>query len=206
MYNNSVKKENRQELNGTAFLEWNAFKGFTARLDYSLRYYNQYYKEAATPVQSYDFQADRYKELWYIQKSAGVTDRNSNGYKTLMNFRLNYGHVFGGVHDMRLMAIYSEEFWYNRSNTTARADRIHPSLSEIDAALTTQQTTSGTSSREGRPLLPGPWALKPASQYRQSNVHTLPSRGDRFTPSDVPSLREWIGPNTVSENITVCIV
>ena len=36
VYNNSVKREKRQELNGTAFLEWNAFKGFTARVDYSL--------------------------------------------------------------------------------------------------------------------------------------------------------------------------
>lgn len=77
VYTNSVKKENRQELNGTAFLEWNVFKGFTARLDYSLRYYNQYYKDAPMPVQSYDFQTDSYKELWYIQPSAGVTDRNN---------------------------------------------------------------------------------------------------------------------------------
>lgn len=149
VYNNSVKKENRQELNGTAFIEWNAFKGFTARLDYSLRYYNQYYKDAPIPVQSYDFQRDEYKELWYVQTSAGVTDRNSNGYKTLMNFRLNYDHNFGGSHDLKLMAIYSEEYWYSRSNTTARNNRIHPSLSEVNAALTTQQTTAGTSSRQG---------------------------------------------------------
>ena len=149
VYNNAVKKENRQELNGTAFLEWNAFKGFTARLDYSLRYYNQYYKDAPMPVQSYDFQTDSYKELWYIQPSAGVTDRNNNGYKTLLNFRLNYNHVFGDAHDLRIMAIYSEEYWYSRSNTTGRGNRIHPSLSEINSALTTTQTTSGTSSREG---------------------------------------------------------
>lgn len=149
MYNNSVKREKRQELNGTAFLEWNAFKGFTARVDYSLRYYNQYYKDAPYPVQSYDFQRDQYKELWYVGTSAGVTDRNNNGYKTLMNFRLSYDHNFGGNHDMRLLAIYSEEYWYSRSNTTGRQNRIHPSLDEINSALTTIQTTSGTSSREG---------------------------------------------------------
>ena len=149
VYNNSIKREKRQELNGTAFLEWNAFKGFTARVDYSLRYYNQYYKDAPYPVQSYDFQRDQYKELWYVNTSAGVTDRNNNGYKTLMNFRLSYDHNFGGNHDMRLLAVYSEEYWYNRNNTTARQNRIHPSLSEINSALTTIQTTSGTSSREG---------------------------------------------------------
>lgn len=147
VYNNSIKKENRQEFNGQAYLEWNAFKGFTARLDYSLRYYNQYYKDAPMPVQSYDFQREEYKELWYVLPSVGVTDRNLNGYKTLWNFRLNYNKVFADIHDMRLMAIYSEEYWFSRSNTTARTNRIHPSLSEINAALTTQQTTAGTSSR-----------------------------------------------------------
>lgn len=147
VYNNSVKRENRQEFNGQAYLEWNVFKGFTARLDYSLRYYNQYFKDAPMPVQSYDFQRDEYKELWYVLPSVGVTDRNANGYKTLWNFRLNYGRVFADIHDLRLMAVYSEEFWFSRSNTTARTNRIHPSLSEINAALTTQQTTAGTSSR-----------------------------------------------------------
>ena len=149
LYENSVKKENRQELNGQAYLEWNAFKGFTARIDYSLRYYNQYYKDAPTPVRSYDFQRDEYRELWYIQPSVGVTDRNVNGYKTLWNLRLNYDRVFANIHDLKLMAIYSEEFWFSRSNTTARMNVIHPSLSEVNAALTTQQTTGGTSSRTG---------------------------------------------------------
>lgn len=147
VYNNSVKRENRQEFNGQAYLEWNVFKGFTARLDYSLRYYNQYFKDAPMPVQSYDFQRDEYKELWYVLPSVGVTDRNANGYKTLWNFRLNYGRVFADIHDLRLMAVYSEEFWFSRSNATARTNRIHPSLSEINSALTTQQTTAGTSSR-----------------------------------------------------------
>ena len=149
VYNNSVKKENQQEINGQAFLEWNIFKGFTARADYSIRYYNQYYKESPTPVQSYDFQRDEYKELWYVQPSVGVTDRNYNGYKTLWNARLNYDTTFADIHDLKLLAIYSEEFWYSRSNTAARTNKIHPSLSEVNAALTTQQTTSGTSSRTG---------------------------------------------------------
>lgn len=149
VYENSVKRENRQELNGQAFLEWNAFKGFTARIDYALRYYNQYYKDAPIPVQSFDFQRDEYRELWYIQPSVGVTDRNNNGYKTLWNFRLNYDRVFAKIHDLKLMAIYSEEFWFSRSNTTARTNRIHPSITEVNGALTTQQTTSGTSSRTG---------------------------------------------------------
>lgn len=149
LYENSVKKENRQEFLGTAYLEWNVFKGFTARIDYSLKYYNQYYKDAPIPVQSFDFQRDEYKELWYILPSVGVTDRNNNGYKTLFNFRLNYNHTFADIHNLQLLAIYSEEYWFNRSNTTARTERIHPSLSEVNSALPTVQTTSGTSNREG---------------------------------------------------------
>lgn len=149
MYDNSINRKNRQELNWQAYLEWNAFKGFTARIDYALRYYNEYSKSAPMPVQSYDFQKDEYKALWYVQTNAGVSDSNYNGYKTLWNLRLNYDRVFADIHDLRLMAIYSEEFWYDRSNSVGRNDRIHPSLSEINAALTSQQRTSGTSSREG---------------------------------------------------------
>lgn len=149
LYENSVKKQNRQEVLGTAFLNWNIFKGFNAQIDYSIKYYNQYYKDAPVPVQSYDFQRDEYRELWYVQPSAGVTDMNSNGYKTLWNFKLNYHNVFKEIHDLSLLAVYSEEFWFNRSNTTARTQRIHPSLTEVNAALTTQQTTAGTSNREG---------------------------------------------------------
>lgn len=149
VYENSAKHENRQEFNGMAFISWKPFKGFTARLDYSLRYYNQYFKNAPYPTQSYNFQTDTYKDLWYIGQNAGVTDSNNNGYKTLMNARLNYETKFGKYHDLKLLGIYSEEYWYSRSNTTGRADRIHPSLTEINAALTTQQTTSGTSSRQG---------------------------------------------------------
>ena len=39
-------------------------------------------------------------------------------------------------------------------------------------------------------------ALKPSSQYRQSNVQILPDAGMRLTPSDTPRRRLWIGPYT----------
>lgn len=149
VYENSVKHENRQELNGSTFISFKPFKGFTARLDYSLRYYNQYFKNAPNPTQSYNFQTDSYKDLWYVAENSGVTDTNNNGYKTLMNFRLNYETKFGKNHDLKLLGIYSEEYWYSRSNTAGRSDRIHPSLSEVNAALTTTQTTAGNSSRQG---------------------------------------------------------
>ena len=149
VYENSVKHQNRQELNGSAFLEWKPLKGLTARLDYSLRYYNQYYKDAPVPTPSYNFQTDTQKDLWYVQPSVGVEDRNQNGYKTLMNFRLGYETKIAHDHDIKLLGIYSEEYWFSRSNMVKRSERIHSSLTEINAALTTQQGTSGTSSRQG---------------------------------------------------------
>jgi len=149
VYENSVKHENRQELNGSAFLQWQPLKGLTARLDYSLRYYNQYYKNAPVPTQSYNFQTDTTKDLWYVQPSVGVEDRNHNGYKTLMNFRLSYETKIAKYHEVKLLGIYSEEYWFGRSNSVSRDERIHPSLTEINAALTTKQGTSGTSSRQG---------------------------------------------------------
>lgn len=149
VYENSIKRQNRQELNGAASLEWTPLKGLTARLDYSLRYYNQYYKDAPVPTPSYNFQTDSQKDLWYVQPSVGVEDRNQNGYKTLMNFRLNYETKIAKHHDLKLLGIYSEEYWFSRSNTVKRMERIHPSLTEINAALTTQQSTGGTSSRLG---------------------------------------------------------
>lgn len=149
VYENSVKHQNRQELNGTAFISWTPVKGLTARADYSLRYYNQYYKFAPTPVQSYNFQSESYNALWYVLPSVGVTDTNNNGYKTLFNARINYDLSIAKHHDLKLMAVYSEEFWFSRSNSVARDERLHPSLSEINAALTNKQTTSGTSSRQG---------------------------------------------------------
>lgn len=52
-----------------------------------------------------------------------------------------------------------------------------------------------TSSRVGNGLLLFLWELKPHSQYRQSNVHILPSGGSRFIPSEIPNLRLFTGPN-----------
>ena len=51
-----------------------------------------------------------------------------------------------------------------------------------------------TSARVGRGSLGRRSALSPHSQYRQSNVQTLPSAGMRFIPNDTPNLRLCMGP------------
>ena len=120
-----------------------------ARVDYGLKYYNQFYKEAEIPNRSYNFQTDSYGIREYVTDNAGVTDQTTTGYKTLLNARLNYHTVFAKHHDLNAMFVYSEEYWHDRYQMSYRQDRIHPSLSEIDAALSGTQSTSGNSSAEG---------------------------------------------------------
>ena len=47
---------------------------------------------------------------------------------------------------------------------------------------------------DGSLALPAPWALNPASQYRQSNEQILPSAGIRLMPRETPRRRECMGP------------
>ena len=47
------------------------------------------------------------------------------------------------------LIVYSEEYWYDRYQGSARNDRLYPTLHEIDAALTDIQSTGGNSSAEG---------------------------------------------------------
>jgi hypothetical protein len=44
--------------------------------------------------------------------------------------------------------VYSEEYWYDRYQGSSRNDRLYPTLTEIDAALTDIQSTGGNSSAE----------------------------------------------------------
>ena len=41
-------KQTRQQLNGSIYLDWNVFKGFTAHVDYALSFSNYFQKRADT--------------------------------------------------------------------------------------------------------------------------------------------------------------
>lgn len=148
-YMNDLQKQTRQELNGQFALTWKPVKGLSARVDYSLKYYNDFHKRAPHSVHAYNFQTDNYTNKWLILESVGVTDKTTTGYKTLMNARLNYDTTIAEHHNLAAMLVYSEEYWFSRNNTVGRNNIIHPSLSEINAALTTTQSTGGTSSAQG---------------------------------------------------------
>ena len=77
-----------------------------------------------------------------------------------------------------------------------------PSLA-IDCSFSFR--ASFTSSRVGNGVFVLRCELNPHSQYRQSNVHTLPSSGKRFIPKDIPNRLLLTGPNIGDGNIIVAI-
>lgn len=147
-FTNHLKHKDEQQLNGSFYLDWEPIKGLNARIDYSLRYYNSFEKQADNPNQAYNFQTGTYNK-WYVNESAGISNTARTGYKTLLNTRLNYNKRFNENHDINVLFVYSEEYWYDRYISAYRETRIHPNLSEIDAALTENVTNAGYSSTEG---------------------------------------------------------
>src|SRR5690606_24948758 len=135
--------QNRQEVNPSLYLDWTPIAGLTARIDYTLNYYNQFQWNAYTPAVAYNFQTENYGSRTYVGSNAGVSNSTSTGYKSQLTGRVNYDLSFGEDHQLGAMLAYSEEYWYGRSQGSSRNDRLHPSLTEIDAALTEVVSASG---------------------------------------------------------------
>ncbi|GAB2788251.1 TonB-dependent receptor [Rhabdobacter roseus] len=148
-YINNLSYQNRQEANANLFWDWSPIKGLTARIDYALNYDNQFRWNANMPNRAYNFQQGAFGARAYVTDNAGVGNFTNTGYKTMLNGRLTYNTSFGKNHTLSALAVYSEEYWYDRYQSSSRNDRLHPSLHEIDAALTDIQGTGGSSSAEG---------------------------------------------------------
>ncbi len=149
LYMQNPNRQNRQEADVSGYIDWSPIKGLTARADYALSYYNQFRWTAAMPTRSYNFQTDSYGSRIYYGDNSGVGNYTNTGYKTQLNGRLNYNVTLGENHDISALFVYSEEYWYNRYQMSSRNDRLHPSLHEIDAALTDIMGTGGNSNEEG---------------------------------------------------------
>ena len=149
LYINNPSQNNRQEVNTQMFYDWAPIKGLTARIDYALNYYNQFSWSAPMPNQAYNFQTESFGSRTYVGNNAGISNSTSTGYKTMLNGRLNYATKIGTNHDIAALFVYSEEYWFARSQGSSRNDRLHPSLTEVNAALTDIQSTSGNSNKEG---------------------------------------------------------
>jgi TonB-linked SusC/RagA family outer membrane protein len=149
VYINSLNRTNRQEVNPFIYFDWTPVKGLTARVDYAINYYNQFRYTASMPNRAYNFQTDSYGSRTYVGDNAGVANYTNTGYKTQLNGRLTYNTTFAQNHQLTALFVYSEEYWYDRYQAGSRNDRLHPSLHEIDAALSGTQSANGNSSAEG---------------------------------------------------------
>ncbi len=149
VYQNNLTRQERKEANSTMYLDWSPLKGLKATVEYGLNYYDQFGWNANTPNQAFNFQTNSFGSRVYVGANAGISNNTNNGYKTLLNGRLNYNVNFGKNHEISALAVYSEEYWYDRFQGSSRNDRLYPGLREIDAALTDIQTTGGNSSAEG---------------------------------------------------------
>ncbi|QEH43201.1 TonB-dependent receptor [Chitinophaga sp. XS-30] len=149
VYTNALSRQNRQEANGSIYFDWSPVKGLTGRVDYTLNYNNQFRWNANMPNRSFNFQNNAFGSRVYVGENAGVGNFTNTGYKTMMTGRLNYQRKIGEHHEINVLGVYSEEYWYTRYQGSSRNDRLHPSLHEIDAALTDIQSTGGNSSAEG---------------------------------------------------------
>lgn len=149
-YNTRNNIRERQEYNGNIYGEWNIFDGFTARVDFGLRYYNQFVKSYISEpgLQLYNFQTDQATKV-FVPASTGISNSSNQGYKTLTQVQLRYEKEILKGHRLSAMVAMNEEYWHNRWFSAGRDDRIHGSLTEIDGALNTTQRTSGSSDAEG---------------------------------------------------------
>lgn len=149
MVNEQVHRD-RQEANGNIYLDWTPIKGLTARIDFSGSYYNEFTKKAFMPTGfAYNFQTGEDVNRAYVGDNAGVSNATKTGYKFLSTAQLRYTTRIADHHEIGAMLVYSEEYWHVRNLSASRNDRIHPSLSEINAALQDIQSTGGSSDAEG---------------------------------------------------------
>jgi TonB-linked SusC/RagA family outer membrane protein len=148
-YTNDLTRKNRQEANSSIYLDWTPFKGLTAKVDYTLNYYNQFTYRAPIPATSYNFQTNSYGSRVYFGENSGIYNYTHTGYKTLLNGHLSYEKRIASNHEFKALFVYSEEYWYDRYQMASRDDRFHPSLHEIDAALTEVLANAGNSNTEG---------------------------------------------------------
>jgi TonB-linked SusC/RagA family outer membrane protein len=149
VYQNSLSRQTRQEANAVMYWDWSPVRGLTGTIDYSLNYYNQFNVNANIPNQAWNFQTNSFGSRVYVGPNAGIGNATYTGYKTMMNARLNYRNTLFQHHDIGALFVYSEEYWYDRFQSSNRNDRYAPYLTEIDAALQDIQSVAGNSSTEG---------------------------------------------------------
>lgn len=98
---------------------------------------------------AYNFQTNSDLGRSYVADNVSVSDNNTTSYKTQLNGRLNYRTRIAENHNLNALFVYSEEYWHTRSTGASRNDRLHPTITELNGALTNVISNSGSSASEG---------------------------------------------------------
>ncbi|MDR0395169.1 MAG: TonB-dependent receptor [Tannerella sp.] len=137
----------QQGYNGTVYGEWEAIKGLKATVSYSLNYLNRFDKSYQNITPQYNFQ------LGTVARTMPTDDQINNStqqnYKTLFEGRLSYDKEIADGHHLTALVAATEEYWNQRAFSAQRKERLHPTLTELDAASQSNMTNSGRSDAEG---------------------------------------------------------
>lgn len=144
---NSFTNIDQQRFSGNIFGEWLPLKGLSVRLDYGLNYSNQFEQSYTKPYLMWNFQKE--EPVNVITTNGGISNRYDKQYKTLLQSRITYNTKLFTGHNLTALAVYTEEYWFERWMTGSRQDRIHPDLAELEAALTDRPAANGNSQAEG---------------------------------------------------------
>lgn len=138
----------RKEFNGNAYLEWEPIKDLKLNVSYALRYYNQFSKSIQNVVNQMNFQTN---SVARTMPDTGdiITNSNLEGDKTLFQGRISYEKEIIRGHHISAMFNAAQEYWFDRSLSATRKNRLHNSLEELNAASEEVQTNNGSSESEG---------------------------------------------------------
>ncbi len=141
----------RQEFNGNLYGIWTPLPGLNARIDYSLRYYNQFSKNYTDlGVSLYNFQTGSSVNDLFL--TSGTLSNGSNqGYKTMLQAKLDYTKKLFKNHQLYAMVVYAEEYWLDRGFAAWAGGRQDERITELvnNSANSGTLNLSGSSSDEG---------------------------------------------------------
>lgn len=141
----------RQEFNGDVYGAWTPIPGLTARIDYSLRYYNQFQKSYTDlGVDFYNFQngAD---VLQLFPSTSNLSNTSNQGYKTLAQAKVDYTKEIFKGHQLSLLVVATQEYWLDRAFSVAAGGRLDQSITELgnQTLAPVGNAFSGNSTNEG---------------------------------------------------------
>jgi TonB-linked SusC/RagA family outer membrane protein len=145
---NNFRNFDQQRISGNIFGEWLPLKGLVLRFEYGLNYMTQFQQTYSKPYLMWNFQIN--EPVNVITTNGGISNRYDTRYKTLLQGRTTYNtKLFDNQHQLTALVVYTEEYWFERWLSGSRQDRIHPDLTELNAALTDRPAADGNSAAEG---------------------------------------------------------